>query len=118
MSHEPKILALAAHLNVNPDTIEESRYGSDMFTCTEAPGEYRVLTDDEADTAWDESLESYIDDVLLPECGSETLKRYFDREAWKRDARYDGRGHCLSSYDSEEHEERIEGEYYYIYRIN
>lgn len=32
--------------------------------------------------------------------------------------RADGRGHFMSSYDGEENEEIVEGETFYIYRIN
>ena len=39
-------------------------------------------------------------------------------DAWKRDARMDGRGHSLSSYDGHENEETVEGTTFYIYRIN
>ena len=42
------------------------------------------------------------------------MEPYFDREAWKRDARMDGRGHCLGSYDGGEYEV---GDYL-VYRIN
>ena len=47
---------------------------------------------------------------------------YFDEEKWKRDARYDGRGHSLSSYDGAEYYETVffDGQNidFYIYRIN
>jgi hypothetical protein len=46
------------------------------------------------------------------------VKNYFDDEAWKRDARHDGRGHSLSSYDSAENEEQFNGKWFYIYRLN
>lgn len=75
--------------------------------------DYMVLTDDEADEKWDESLENYIDECLeIPE----SMVRYFDREAWKYDARIDGRGHSLSGYDGEENEEKINGTTYFLYR--
>ena len=41
-----------------------------------------------------------------------------DEEKWKNDARHDGRGHCLSSYDGHEHEVKVDGEWFYIYRVN
>lgn len=113
-AYEPKILALAAHLSVDPSTITEEH--GDTYTCSEEPGEYRVMTDSEADQAWDESLENYIDECILPEV-PESFRNYFDHEAWKRDARFDGRGHSLSSYDGCEYEEQIDGEWYYIYRV-
>lgn len=75
--------------------------------------EYRVLTDDEADAAWDESLDNYIDDALeIPEW----IEPYFDRERWKEDAQRDGRGHHLASYDGEEREQVVEGTRYFLYR--
>jgi len=79
--------------------------------------EYAVLTDSEADDAWDESLNSYLDECILPELEG-NLAQYFDRDAWKRDAQTDGRGHSLSSYDGEEHEVHLNGEWMYIYRTN
>lgn len=82
-------------------------------------GEYMVLTDEEADQAWDNSLESYIDECLtIPK----EVEPYFNREKWKRDARRDGRGHSLSSYDGAEHSTTVAGADYhetlYIYRMN
>ena len=74
-----------------------------------------VLTDSEADELWEEYLDSYIDECILPEL-PEMAQRYFDAEAWKRDAKHDGRGHSLSSYDGEEHEYKVDGEWIYIYR--
>ena len=47
----------------------------------------------------DEHLDSYIEECLeIPE----HLRFYFDEEKWKDDARMDGRGHSLSSYDGHE----------------
>lgn len=78
---------------------------------------YMVLTDEEADEKWEESLNSYLDDCIYPEL-PDNMKNYFDDEKWKRDARYDGRGHSLSSYDGNENEETIGDTTCYIYRIN
>lgn len=116
-SEDPRVNALAAHLDVCVTEIDKE--SDDTFSV--GRGEYLVLTDDEADRRWDESLDSYLDDCLLAEVPkgiAETLARYFDRDAWKRDARHDGRGHSLSPYDGEEHEEKIGGVCYYIYRTN
>lgn len=79
--------------------------------------EYLVCTDAEADQLQDEELENYIDECILHEL-PQAYRNYFDRDAWKSDARYDGRGHCLSHYDGHEHEENVNGTYYYIYRTN
>jgi len=76
-------------------------------------GEYAVATDSEAEDAQEAELEDYIDDCIL--CNLEGIAaQYFDREAWKRDARFDGRGHHLSSYDGVENESRE----FFIYRVN
>ncbi len=97
------------------EELEENDYSID----------YRVLTDAEADEAWEESLDNYIEECITPEIDkiSESqgnLGYYisFDEETWKRDAKMDGRGHSLSSYDGCENEETIEGETFYIYRTN
>ena len=60
--------------------------------------EFAIGTEDEADDAWEESLDNYIDECILPEMPKFT-QFYFDDEKWKNDARMDGRGHSLSSYD-------------------
>ena len=101
--YEEYIIALAAELEESPaDIVEESYeyYGLTVLSCGRA--EYAIGTDEEADEAWDQSLDSYLDDCGLLDSIPENLRSYFDREAWKRDARFDGRGHALSSYDGSE----------------
>ena len=87
-------------------------------------GEYLVVTDDEADELWEQDLDSYLDECVMPEV-EENMRRYFDREAWKSDARQDGRAHSLGRYDGNEYEIRLEEldpDHYetefYIYRVN
>ena len=80
-------------------------------------GEVLVVTESERDERWDESLENYIDDCILPEL-PEMAQQYFDYEKWKRDARFDGAGHCLSGYDGVEHEYKFGDHWIYIYRQN
>lgn len=79
-------------------------------------GEYLVLTDEEADEKEDEQLDNYLEECIYPEL-PENLRYYFDDEAWKRDARMDGRGHMISTYDGAEYEEKVNNTWYYIYRI-
>lgn len=108
---DPRFLALAAHLDVPVSTISETEYGNNGYKSDDAPGEYLVVTDEEADTLWEESLDSYIDDCLLS----------FNTSIATPGSTapcFDGRGHSLSSYDGEEHEEKIDGVWYYIYRVN
>jgi len=78
--------------------------------------DYLVGNDEEMDEEWDEYLENYIDDCLLCEIKDETLKNYFDRDAWKSDAKHDGRGHSLNGYDGGEDSRTVDGEEIYIYR--
>jgi hypothetical protein len=73
--------------------------------------EFLVLTDDEADEALDDYLEQLLDDEGCVPGGNGP---YFNREAWKRDAAIDGRGHSLSGYDGDEHECGN----YFLYRTN
>lgn len=82
-------------------------------------GEYLVLTGEEAAKEFDESLDNYFDECVLPDL-SETAQRYFDIDTWKRDARIDGRGHCLAPYDSNETEvyDKEDDRYYYIYQTD
>lgn len=84
--------------------------------------EYLILTDEEADELWEADLDNYIEECIIPELPKH-LRFYFDEESWKRDARYDGRGHSLNRYDGNEDEIRItdpEGNKFtfYIFRQN
>jgi hypothetical protein len=85
--------------------------------CYDADMNYMVCTNEEADYKWEESLDSYLEECVYPEL-PDNMANYFDDEKWKRDARFDGRGHSLSSYDGNEYEEVVNGKTYYIYRIN
>lgn len=104
-----------------PEQIEEikiSSYNDNIFEYFNE--EYEVLTDEEADERWDEELQYYIDEVIIPEI-PDCWQNYFDEESWKRDARFDGRGHAISRYDGCENEERVFGDIektFYIYRQN
>lgn len=98
--YEDDIYALAVELAVDPADIAEKRYdhfGLKVLACGRA--EYAVGTDEEADAAWERSLDSYLDDCGVLDSIPENLRPYFDRAAWKADAKMDGRGHALSSYD-------------------
>lgn len=93
------------------DDVISDQYDETRFSVGSA--EYLVLTDEGADEAWEESLDNYLGECVYPEL-SGNLAAYFDEAAWKRDARFDGRGHCLSSYDGSE--ETARG--YCVFRIN
>jgi len=111
-----KASALAAHLECKISDIEHCSYDSNCFEAE--GGEYLVVTDAEADEIWEERLDSYLEECIYPDL-PETMRFYFDDEAWKRDARFDGRGHAISSYDGNEYDaESIDGETFYIFRMN
>jgi hypothetical protein len=96
---DKKIVALIIHTNGSLD-IEDCRY--DTGCAFEADGgEYLVLDEDEVESRIEDSLESLLDDSGCVE-GADSP--YFDRERWKRDARMDGAGHILNSYDGSEYE--------------
>ena len=108
--------ALAQHLDIEEiEEIEEVSYSDYAFEAE--GGEYLVVTDSEADQLWEESLNSYLEECIYPEL-PQNMIIYFDDEAWKRDARIDGRGHSLSSYDGVEDWEDVNGETFFIYRVS
>jgi hypothetical protein len=75
--------------------------------------DYIAGDDDEMDNEWDDYLERYIDECLeIPDY----IEHYFDREKWKDDAKIDGRGHSLNSYNGCEESMKINGTWYYAYR--
>ena len=110
---DEKIQALGKHLDLNNEDLRMIEENGDYLSFDDR--EFLVLTDDEAEKKWDEHLDSYIEECLeIPE----HLRFYFDEEKWKDDARIDGRGHSLSSYDGHEHEIKINETEYFIYRTN
>jgi hypothetical protein len=115
-----KFVALALHLDLTLRELlvdNELEVDNDDITFTYGRNEYKVMTDDEAEDAWDENLDSYIDECILPEIPI-AYQYYFDDEKWKRDAKYDPRGSALAGYDGNENEEKVNGSWYYIYRTN
>ena len=117
-----RIEALYLHLTEDKqDTLERDDLTESSYNDQEIEygnnESYLVVTDDEADKLWDESLESYIDDCILPEL-NEHYRMYFDNERWKGDARTDGRAHSLDHYSGDEYTQTVNGTEYYIYRQN
>ena len=108
-----KVQALSQHLETHFSTIEETTYNDNIF---EAEGsEWLVVTDEEADDLWEESLDSYLEDCVYPEL-PDNMQNYFDDEKWKQDAKIDGRGHSLNRYDGSEYSEKVNDTYYFIYQ--
>lgn len=118
--NKPFLNWLQENATLLEDEIQQSAYDENLFEY--GSEEYLVVTDEEADELWNEDLENYIDECILHEL-PERYRQYFDREAWKSDAKYDGRGHSLNRYDGNEYEEIVYNGYgekknYYIYRQN
>lgn len=114
--YEDYIIALAEELGEDPaDITEESHDCYGLKVLSHGRAEYAIGTDSEADEAWDQALDSYLDDCGVLDSIPENLRRYFDCDAWKSDARHDGRGHALASYDGDEMELQ---DGYVAFRIN
>ena len=113
-------LALAEMLDVHPEELSAETYGGlygEGETYTVDGKEYAVLTELETESAVEEALDSYLDDCILCEL-PEIAQQYFDRDAWKRDAKSDGKGHILNSYDGGCEEIKVNGEWFDVYRTN
>jgi len=76
---------------------------------------YLCGTDNEMDERWDESLDNYLDECVLSELDG-VAAQYFDRDAWKKDARHDGRAHSLNHHDGDEESICLDGEWFFAYR--
>jgi len=78
---------------------EEASYDYYGLTVLEVGNrEFAIGTEDEADYAWEMALESYWDECIEPEV-PKFIRNYLDYDKWESDAKTDGRGHALSSYD-------------------
>ena len=110
-----RILALAATLEIDAESVDPMTYCPEAF---EAEGaEYLVYTYDEAKDATDAALDAYCDEFVI-ELIPESLRFYFDAEAWKRDQWLGGlvMGEWLAYYDHSEIESPC-GQFH-IFRTN
>lgn len=141
---DPRIHALAKHLQCDAGDISPARYGDNRY---DAEGsEYLVLTEDEADelaakhiceSLWafnaefigshtkhgldDEQIEALKEmQGKLCESANFIVEALIeDLDHFIEDAiRCDGRGHFISSYDGEEHEVGEKAVEFYIYQTN
>lgn len=101
---EEKLLALMEHAGYNYDEAEAA-----------LDSNYKVLTDDEADTMLKSYLEQYVVDHILFQIPVH-LQVYFDTQAWIEDNNSD-RGTWLNYVNGYEYEETINETTYYIYNI-
>lgn len=77
--------------------------------------DYLFGTDNEMDDEWEESLDNYLSECVYPDLKG-SLSNYFDEDAWKSDAKLDGRAHSLNHYDGGEESIEVGGTWYYAYR--
>ncbi len=142
-----QVLALKKYFEECGDFTAKDEDQDKIDTCQKYfdDGDYMVLTDDEADekakeyildSAWAFNysfLCSHSEAIAeIPEkefkemqgklCESfnkAVLAMIPDKDHFVKDAiACDGRGHFMSSYDGEENEVKIDGEWYFIYRLN
>lgn len=113
--NEPECaLALALMLDLCVNEIDDIIEEGNNRWCVQGT-DYLAGTDDEMDELWDEDLDNYLEDCVYPDL-PENMRMYFDDDAWKRDAKMDGRGHSLNRYDGDELEQKVNDTYYYAYR--
>lgn len=97
--------------DIQEESSNEFKFGQNKW--------YLVLDDMEADDAFDNSIDNYIEECVLPEIPKQ-YQAYFDDDSFKSDCKLDGRGQSLSPYDGEENEgqDPESKEYFFIYRTN
>jgi hypothetical protein len=110
---EFEVLAIAKMLDLTVNEIDDIKIDGNRITVQGV--DYIFGTDSEMDDEWDEELEGFLEDCIYPELEG-NLKQYFNDEAWKRDAKMDGRGHSLNRYNGGELYTTVDGVDYYAYR--
>jgi hypothetical protein len=93
------------------DTIEEE--GDNRFSI--GGMEYLCGTGEEMDVLWDKELDRCLEEIVYPDL-PDYMQIYFDDEAWKRDARIDGRAHILNRYDGSELKYKLNDVWYFAYK--
>lgn len=109
-----KAIALALLFELSVNEIDDIVHDGDNRWTVQGD-DYLFGTDEEMDDEWDEHLDNYINECVLPEI-PKYLQFYFDEERFKNDCKQDGRGHSLNYYDGGEEEIEFNGTYYYAYR--
>ena len=95
---------------------ERTQYGEGTVI-EQGNAEYAVISDDNVEIAFDNAIDDYVDEAVLPEI-PEAYRRYFDLEAFTTDCHHDGLGHTLSSYDGGDNEVTIDGKLWHVFRLN
>lgn len=113
-----KFVALAQHLDLTLRELlidNELEVDADDITFTYGRNEYKVMTDDEAEDAFDEYLEQFLAEIVYPEI-PECYHIYFDEKSWKEDEKVNQSRGRLAWSDDNEHEKYVNKSWYYIYR--
>ena len=106
--------ALAEFLDCPLSIITESAYGGHVFSAEGS--DWLVVDDNEADELWEEDLENYVEECILPDL-NEMHRNYFDTESWIEDTKRNGdRGNSLNRYSGEEDSVEFEGITWFIYQ--
>ena len=113
---EDKIQALANHLALDDEDINDIIHIQDnLFKCYQE--EYLILTDDEADDALKDYIDSLYQEDVIPRIPDD-LQPYFKYKTWFFDKESQLERGVLSSYNDIEENEVVDGVTYYIYRLN
>lgn len=109
-----KWMAIWEFFNLTLEELLEVETEDDMHYVIQGMN-YIVATDSEADYLRNESMDSYIEDCVLPEI-PERFREYFDSESLKEDSEDDWRWNQLATYDWYENEYTFDGETFYLYK--
>lgn len=110
-----KIIAIMLMFNLPLENISDLiTHERDNYWIIEGE-DYLFGTDSEMDDEWDQDLDNYLDECVLSEL-PETVRIYFDKDAWKSNARMDGRGHSLNRWGGGDLEQKWNDEWYYAYQ--
>ena len=114
--YDDSYIALAIHLGLTVeelDDISDCKHGYGNCSLDYQGTYYYCGTEEEIDIAHTESLENYVDECVLLEIPKH-YRNYFDTEKFIEDAKVDGFGHALNSYDGNEYEETVNNVTYFI----
>lgn len=93
------------------DSANHFRYGDNIHSHL-----YIVANEEDAEELFSEELSQYLQECILDEL-PDLARNYFDVKAWENDCRIEGRENFLAKYDGIENEEIIDGETFFIFRL-
>jgi hypothetical protein len=79
---------------------------------------WRIMSESEYQTYSDEIIDNFIDECVLPEI-PDYLQSYFDTDAYIRDIDYAGdRDGLVAAYDGVVYQQKINGVWFYFWRMD